>query len=81
MFTRQSQASKIALAALVALCRAQNIPLIDCQQETPHLALMGARPIARSEFETRMHQAQALPGALTWAFDPAWWDLLTPPSP
>ena len=42
MFTEVTDGSKIALAALVALCRAQGLPLIDCQQNTRHLAFMGA---------------------------------------
>jgi leucyl/phenylalanyl-tRNA---protein transferase len=50
MFARQSNASKIALAALVALCRAQGVSMIDCQQNTAHLASLGAREILREEF-------------------------------
>jgi len=50
MFSHESDASKVALAALVSLLAARNVPLIDCQQETEHLASMGARPIARREF-------------------------------
>ena len=50
MFSFESDASKVALASLVALLRRQGVPIIDCQQETPHLASMGARPIARAAF-------------------------------
>ena len=50
MFARTSDASKVALAALVALLQRQRVPLIDCQQETEHLASMGARPIPRRQF-------------------------------
>ena len=47
MFAHRTDASKIALAALVAFCRAHGIPLIDCQQHTRHLASFGARTIPR----------------------------------
>jgi leucyl/phenylalanyl-tRNA---protein transferase len=50
MFTRQTNASKIALAALVDWCQSQSIEWIDCQQQTRHLASLGATPIARSVF-------------------------------
>jgi leucyl/phenylalanyl-tRNA--protein transferase len=50
MFSHESDASKVALAALVSLLAAQKVPMIDCQQETEHLASMGARPIPRREF-------------------------------
>ena len=43
MFAWRTDASKIALAALVALCREHGIELIDCQQNTRHLASVGAR--------------------------------------
>jgi len=75
MFSRQSNASKIALAALVAFCRQHAVPLIDCQQETAHLALMGAHPIARSEFCRRLRQAIAHPHPV-WRFDPLYWKQL-----
>jgi prolyl oligopeptidase len=39
---------KIALAALVAACRARGVALIDCQQNTGHLASLGAREIPRA---------------------------------
>ncbi len=50
MFSRRTDASKIALAALVALLRREEFALIDCQQKTAHLASLGAREIARREF-------------------------------
>jgi leucyl/phenylalanyl-tRNA--protein transferase len=54
MFSREADASKVALAHLVALCRARGVPLIDCQQETLHLASLGARPMPRREFAKRV---------------------------
>lgn len=50
MFARASDASKVCLASLVALLQQRDVVMIDCQQETRHLASMGARPIPRSEF-------------------------------
>jgi leucyl/phenylalanyl-tRNA--protein transferase len=50
MFARADDASKVALAHLVAMQRANDAPLIDCQMETKHLASLGARPIPRTEF-------------------------------
>jgi leucyl/phenylalanyl-tRNA--protein transferase len=73
MFARRTDASKIALAALVAFCRAQDIALIDCQQQTAHLASLGARPIPRPRFEAHLRQAVAAPGPGRWAYDPGCW--------
>lgn len=77
MFSRRSNASKVALAALVAFCRAHALPLIDCQQETPHLGSMGAGTITRDEFIRRSRLAQRLPSP-DWRFDPVYWTKLFP---
>jgi leucyl/phenylalanyl-tRNA--protein transferase len=76
MFSHATDASKIALAALVAFCRANAIEMIDCQQATAHLASLGAREIPRADFER--HVAHTLGGAPppTWAYDPAHWAFL-----
>jgi leucyl/phenylalanyl-tRNA--protein transferase len=50
MFSRQSDASKIALAYLNAQLARWRFPLIDCQMETAHLASLGARAIPRRQF-------------------------------
>ena len=50
MFARVSDGSKIALAYLVAFLRSHGVQLIDCQQETSHLASLGASPISRTRF-------------------------------
>jgi leucyl/phenylalanyl-tRNA--protein transferase len=50
MFTRVTDASKIALTALCAWCATVGIRLIDCQQETHHLGSLGAQPIPKNEF-------------------------------
>jgi leucyl/phenylalanyl-tRNA--protein transferase len=90
MFAHRTDASKIALAALVALCRAQGVVLIDCQQDTQHLASLGAVQITREAFETHVRSAAAQPELGEWSYDPANWALLgvheappaaTPPAP
>ncbi len=50
MFSRVSDASKVALVHLVRWLRTEGVPLIDCQQETAHTTSLGARPIPRREF-------------------------------
>lgn len=57
MFARITDASKIALAYLVRFLHANGVKIIDCQQETSHLASLGASPIPRSEFIRLMNQA------------------------
>ncbi len=47
MFSRVPEASKIALAVLVHVMRKERVPVIDCQQNTRHLASLGAREISR----------------------------------
>ena len=56
MFARETDASKIALVALVDKLRLDGFELIDCQQETRHLASFGARPIARLDFVRRLKE-------------------------
>lgn len=50
MFTRRTDASKIALASLAAQLARWDFPLIDCQMSTAHLASLGAREIPRRTF-------------------------------
>lgn len=50
MFSRASNASKLALVYLVSFLQARGIQHIDCQQETGHLASLGASPINRQDF-------------------------------
>ena len=54
MFALEPDASKIAFVHLIAMLRARDIPLVDCQQETRHLASFGARLIARPMFAERI---------------------------
>jgi leucyl/phenylalanyl-tRNA--protein transferase len=73
MFTLRPDASKIALAALVGFCIEHDIPQIDCQQKTAHLASMGAYEMPRSLFIANMIQAQhrAPPD---WKFSHLYWN-------
>lgn len=77
MFSRRSDASKIALAALVAFAMAHELPLIDCQQETAHLASMGARPQPREVFCKQLRQVLLHPSPV-WKFEPVYWNQLLP---
>ena len=80
MFTLQADGSKIALAALVAFCRNAGIAHIDCQQNTPHLAFMGAREMPRAAFAQLVQAAIDLP-APVWQFEPLYWQtLMSPPT-
>jgi hypothetical protein len=63
--------SKIALAALVASAAQHGVALIDCQQNTRHLASLGAREITRKDFRGPPAAGpchQAAPGA-DWTYD------------
>jgi len=75
MFSRTSNASKIALAALVGFCRHHGIAQIDCQQNTRHLAFMGASEVSRAEFLAGVESSLAL-SAPAWQFDPLYWQAL-----
>lgn len=57
MFSRKSDASKIALVALVERLREQRYILLDTQWLTPHLATMGGCEIPRKEYLERLEQA------------------------
>ena len=60
MFSRQSDASKLALAYLVAFLQRHGIQHVDCQQETSHLASLGARPMPRDAFLALLDSALPL---------------------
>jgi leucyl/phenylalanyl-tRNA---protein transferase len=50
MFSRATDASKLALAHLVARLRVGGFTLLDCQFLTPHLASLGAVEVSRSDY-------------------------------
>jgi leucyl/phenylalanyl-tRNA--protein transferase len=82
MFSLQTDASKIALCALVARCRSVGVTLIDCQQNTAHLASLGAHEIARPDFESHLRATVGPPRTLDstppppWSYDASLWDWL-----
>jgi leucyl/phenylalanyl-tRNA--protein transferase len=59
MFSRATDASKVALAWLVALLRRGGYRLLDCQFMTEHLASLGAVPISREAYLHRLTDAVA----------------------
>jgi leucyl/phenylalanyl-tRNA--protein transferase len=73
MFARRTDASKIAFAHLVCQLRRWRFELIDCQQETVHLASFGARPISRKNFATELqrlvHSSALVNRCGKWLFD------------
>jgi leucyl/phenylalanyl-tRNA--protein transferase len=67
MFARETDASKVALVTLVAMLGRMGVPLIDCQQETEHLARFGARTVARRVFAEWLSRLVNSPGpAVDW---------------
>lgn len=75
MFSHRNDASKMALAGLVACARAWGVPAIDCQQNTPHLAFMGACEMPRERFLGTVREAISQPTP-SWTFDPLYWECL-----
>ena len=73
MFSHRTDASKIALAALVCFCREHGVAMIDCQQRTDHLASLGGRELPRSEFEARFTPRLGEPAIVDWTYHPALW--------
>ncbi|TCD04811.1 leucyl/phenylalanyl-tRNA--protein transferase [Erythrobacteraceae bacterium CFH 75059] len=71
MFSRADNASKVALAWLVAAMRRAEFCLLDCQFMTGHLASMGAVPIDQAEYLRRVRAARGTP-AMTIADAVAW---------
>jgi leucyl/phenylalanyl-tRNA--protein transferase len=74
MFSRASNASKVACACLARQLRRWGYPLIDCQMTTPHLASLGAREIRRADFVERVRDLvieRAVPSP--WVLDPDLW--------
>lgn len=66
MFSRRTDASKVALAYLTHRLAAQGFGLFDTQFVTPHLQSLGAEEISREEYQTRLRAALSRPAR----FDP-----------
>lgn len=62
MFSRATDASKVALAHLVARLRAGGFTLLDCQFITPHLASLGAVEINRFRYMSLLSSALSSAG-------------------
>jgi leucyl/phenylalanyl-tRNA---protein transferase len=71
MFSRQTDASKIAAAHLARFLESRGFGMVDCQMRTDHLASLGAREIPRPEFLARLSAlcADGRPGG--WPIDGA----------
>lgn len=77
MFSRATDASKVALIALCRQLRRWGFELLDCQVGNPHLFRMGARELSRQRFERRLRAALQRPDLRgPWHgrvdFDPRW---------
>jgi leucyl/phenylalanyl-tRNA---protein transferase len=71
MFSRATDASKVALVVLVQELKARAIPLIDCQMHTPLLASLGGREIPRRAF------LRALSRLVNYPQPPEFWTRVT----
>ncbi|HQT00529.1 MAG: leucyl/phenylalanyl-tRNA--protein transferase [Hydrogenophilales bacterium 16-64-46] len=70
MFSREPDASKVALVGLARQLARWEFGLIDCQMETAHLASLGARPMPRADFVERLAELVNLPHRSgPWSFD------------
>ena len=67
MFSRERDASKMALAWLAQRALVAGLQLIDCQLPTPHLRSLGSKPLGRSEFSARVAQLTAGPDAAVFS--------------
>lgn len=61
MFTRVSNASKVAFVTLVDFLQALSFDFIDCQVTTQHLMRFGAREIPRDEFVRQLQESLEKP--------------------
>jgi leucyl/phenylalanyl-tRNA--protein transferase len=69
MFSKVSNASKVALIRLAGFLAHQNFRLIDCQENTPHIRSMGAKLIPAKEFHRILQQNRLTgPGPGKWTF-------------
>lgn len=75
MFTSVRDGSKMALSLLVSTCLRHKVPVIDCQQNTAHLASLGAQEISRCRFLHIISQAQR-ESAIPWPEQHLYWDEL-----
>jgi leucyl/phenylalanyl-tRNA--protein transferase len=67
MFSRERDASKVAVARLVEECLRRHILVIDCQVASEHLASLGAREVSRSEFIALLQRHARRQSSPSWA--------------
>jgi len=67
MFHRQTDASKVALVALVRLLQKGGAQLLDVQWPTPHLTSLGVVEIPRADYLERVRAAVLMPLPAMWA--------------
>jgi leucyl/phenylalanyl-tRNA---protein transferase len=71
MFSRATDASKVALVYLVQVLARRGFPLVDCQMHTPLLESLGGREVPRREF------LRALAGLVNYPEPPMKWHMTT----
>jgi leucyl/phenylalanyl-tRNA--protein transferase len=70
MFSKVTDASKVAFVHLVRQLQAWGFPLIDCQVQSQHLASLGAQSIPRAEFIRLLERHCQMPSNVSrWKFD------------
>lgn len=67
MFSRASDGSKVALAALCARLNEQDYSMIDCQMHSDHLVRMGAEELTRADFLARLNAGAEGPSDQGWS--------------
>jgi leucyl/phenylalanyl-tRNA--protein transferase len=71
MFSRERDASKVAMARLVQECLARDIKVIDCQVASAHLESLGARDVSRAQFISLLKAHARRSPQASWRENPA----------
>lgn len=69
MFTRKTDASKMAIVLLATQLARWRFPWIDCQMRTDHLATLGAVDVSRRAFVATVRDLVRLPPVTSWQAD------------
>jgi len=70
MFTRKTDASKVAIAHLVQQLKQWQFDFIDAQVSSEHITSLGAKDISRRQFLSELQQTLKLPSRIgRWQFD------------
>jgi len=78
MFSRATDASKVALVSLVSFLKGKGFPMIDCQMRTPLLESLGAREIPRRDFLRKLAALVNYPEPVgRWSTDSGRWNVET----